>query len=167
MTILAIDPGTTETAWCLFRDGLPRLFAKEPNAAVRLMVGNPPEPISLVAIEMVASYGMPVGREVFETVRWIGRFEEMADPVPVVLVYRQEVKRHLCRSSKANDATIRQALLDRFGPGREAAIGTKKAPGPLYGVSGDVWSALAIACVVSDRLASGSNLAPTADGPRP
>lgn len=150
--LLSIDPGTTESAWCLWRDGLPRLFAKEPNASVRLLVRDPPEPIGLVAIEMVASFGMPVGREVFETVRWIGRFEEVAaERVPVVMVYRQEVKIHLCRSPKANDATIRQALLDRFGPGRELAIGTKKAPGPLYGISVDVWSALAIACTVADR----------------
>ena len=151
MTLLAIDPGTTESAWVLWRDGAPRLFAKEPNAAVRLLVRDPPEPIDRVAVEMVASYGMPVGREVFETVRWIGRFEESAGQVPVVLVYRQEVKLHLCHSAKANDAAIRQALLDRFGPGREQAIGTKKAPGPLYGISGDVWSALAIAVTVSDR----------------
>ena len=154
MTILCVDPGTTESAWCLFREGLPRLFAKEPNAAVRLLVRDPPEPVELVAIEMVASYGMAVGREVFETVRWIGRFEEVAaERWPVVMVYRQEVKLHLCHSPRANDATIRQALLDRFGPGREAAMGTKKAPGPLYGVSGDVWSALAIACTVADRIA--------------
>lgn len=156
MTLLAIDPGTTETAWLLLRDGLPRLFAKEPNAAVRSLVMHPPEPIDLIAIEMVACYGMPVGREVFETVRWIGRFEEAAEPINVILVYRQEVKLHLCHSNKANDATIRQALVDRFGPGKDAAIGKKNSPGPLYGISGDVWSALAIACTVSDRIASGN-----------
>ncbi|HET6477318.1 MAG TPA: hypothetical protein VFH93_14740 [Thermoleophilia bacterium] len=41
------------------------------------------------------------------------------------------------------DANIRQALLDRFGG--PAAVGRKAAPGPLYGIARDVWSALAIA----------------------
>jgi hypothetical protein len=41
---------------------------------------------------------------------------------------------------KAKDANIRQALIDKIGP-----QGTKKDPGPTYGISKDVWSALAIA----------------------
>jgi hypothetical protein len=60
------------------------------------------------------------------------------------------VKLHLCKSTKANDASIRQALIDRYGPGKERAIGTKKAPGPLYGVKADVWAALALAVTWHD-----------------
>jgi hypothetical protein len=37
-------------------------------------------------------------------------------------------------------------MIDRFGPGKEKAIGRKATPGPLYGVKKDIWSALAIAC---------------------
>jgi hypothetical protein len=57
---------------------------------------------------------------------------------------RATVKAHLCRSAKAKDSNVRQALIDLFG-GKENAIGTKKTPGPLYGISGDVWAALAVA----------------------
>ena len=39
---------------------------------------------------------------------------------------------------------IRTAILDRFG-GKDSAIGKKANPGVLYGLSGDCWSALAIA----------------------
>ncbi|MBA3588497.1 hypothetical protein [Methylibium sp.] len=154
MNLLCIDPGPTESAWLRYADGVPVAWAKTENDAVAalLRLSKP----CRVAIEMVACYGMPVGREVFETCVTIGRFAQIAEDrgCTVEMVYRQEVKLHLCRSNKANDATIRQALLDRFGPGRDLAIGTKKAPGPLYGVSGDVWSALAVACTVADRSAA-------------
>ena len=86
---------------------------------------------------------MPVGREVFETVYWIGRFAQAAQPVEHTLVSRGAVKMHLCGSKRAKDSNIRQALIDRFGG--SAAIGRKADPGPLYGISGDVWSALAVA----------------------
>jgi hypothetical protein len=60
----------------------------------------------------------------------------------------------LCGSSRANDATIRQALLDRYGPGREKAVGTKANPGPLYGIKADLWQALALAVTYSDQMAT-------------
>ena len=75
----------------------------------------------------------------------------MAD---VYRIPRKEVVTALCGSSKANDASVRQALIDRYG-GKEKAIGKKKAPGPLYGVTKDVWSALAVAIVWQDRRAGG------------
>ena len=86
---------------------------------------------------------MPVGREVFDTVFWSGRFAQ-AWGASFALLPRREVKLHLCHSAKATDATIRQALLDQFG-GKERAIGTKKTPGPLYGIHKDLWSCLALA----------------------
>ena len=88
------------------------------------------------AIEMVASYGMPVGKTVFETCVWIGRFDACED---ATLVYRKDVKMHLCGSMRAKDSNIRQALIDKLG--KEV---TK-------GVSKDVWSALAVAVTVSER----------------
>ncbi len=97
----------------------------------------------VVVIEKVESYGMAVGAEVFDTVLWAGRFAEAAHRVPVVMLPRRAVKLALCADSRAKDANIRQALIDRFGG--SAAIGRKAAPGPLYGISRDVWSALAIA----------------------
>jgi hypothetical protein len=99
---------------------------------------------------MIASYGMPVGAEVFDTCVWIGRFvEAWCFTEYTSLVYRKDVKLHMCNSPRANDATIRQAVIDRFG-GKEKAIGNKKQPGPLRGVSGDVWQALALAITWSE-----------------
>jgi len=107
-----------------------------------------------VAIEMIASYGMPVGREVFETCVWIGRFVEMAGG-SWAPVYRREVKLALCGSPRANDANVRRAILDLFprtGGGATPQIGTKGAPGPLYGVSRDIWAAIGVGITYQVRL---------------
>ncbi len=142
MKLLAIDPGTTESAWVLW-DGVGISgHGKYPNDAMlayldtfaRFSEGTH------CCIEMVASFGMPVGAEVFETVYWIGRFAERFGVQKVTRLTRNEIKNHLCHSSRAKDANIRQAIIDRLGP-----VGTKKAPGPCYGLSGDVWSAVAVA----------------------
>jgi hypothetical protein len=102
-----------------------------------------------VAIEMIASYGMPVGREVFETCVWIGRFQQaLESPGTAELVYRKDVKLHLCGSPRAKDGNVRQALIDLFpatGGGKTPQIGTKKQPGPLYGMSSHAWAALGVA----------------------
>ena len=102
-----------------------------------------------LAVEMIASYGMPVGASVFETCVWIGRFIE-AWGGPWYYVYRREVKLYLCDSARAKDGNVRQSLIDRFGPGRRLAIGTKKAPGPLYGFKADMWAALGVAVTFAD-----------------
>jgi hypothetical protein len=106
---------------------------------------------------MIASYGMAVGKEVFETCVWIGRFiENWRDPDAAKLVYRKDVKMFLCGTTKAKDANIRQALIDSYpatGGGAIPQIGTKNAPGPLYGVSSHVWPALGVALTAENQLA--------------
>ena len=105
---------------------------------------------------MVASYGMPVGREVFETCVWIGRFAEILARTTgrePRLVCRRDVKLHHCHSPRANDATIRQALVDRFAYGQpNHGKGTKKQPGWFYGFHADIWQAYALAVATADRL---------------
>lgn len=80
----------------------------------------------ILAIEMVASYGMPVGETVFETCVWIGRFIEHLNRFAIkdyFKIYRKDEKMNICHSMKAKDSNIRQALIDRFGE-----VGTKKNP---------------------------------------
>jgi hypothetical protein len=141
-SILAIDPGTNHSAWLRYDGSRPQGFGITANDVLvrALRSGGLPD---VVVIEKVESYGMAVGAEVFDTVLWAGRFAEAAHRVPVVLLPRRAVKLALCGDSRAKDANIRQALLDRFGG--SAAVGRKAAPGPLYGIARDVWSALAIA----------------------
>ncbi len=155
--ILAIDPGSEQSAWCVYENGKPTAFAKEDNAIVLERVRASLSHVSVV-IEMIQCQGMPVGAEVFETCIWIGRYasacimEDCRNTTAIERITRNQIKQHICRSSKANDATIRQAILDRYG-GRDRAIGKKKIPGPLYGMSGDCWAALAVAITAAETSA--------------
>ena len=154
MRILAIDPGNEQSAYVLLKDGYLVEFGKLDNEQ---LLGQLPSLVGYfdsAAIEMVACYGMPVGKEVFDTALWVGRYKQKLVDLgrQVDLVFRKDVKMHLCCTLKGvNDATIRQALIDRYGPGKDKAIGTKKAPGPLYGVSKDVWAALAVGVTWLDQ----------------
>lgn len=153
-TILAIDPGPELSAYALIdADNChPLKVGKISNDQLRddLLWGRLES--DRVGIEMVASYGMPVGVEVFETVVWIGRYLELLQGTcPVQRVFRREVKLHLCESPRANDATITQALVDRFAPGApNRGKGTKAAPGWFYGFAADMWQAYALAAYLAD-----------------
>ena len=139
--ILAIDPGTTHSGVVLFDGENPVTSGIQENHDVLAIIADHRGP---VAIEMIASYGMAVGAEVFETCVWIGRMAQVAGMGRVRLVFRREVKQHICNSTKAKDANVRQALIDRWG-GKAKAIGTSKQRGPLYGIKSHAWPALGVA----------------------
>jgi hypothetical protein len=147
MTILALDPGPVQTGFCCYDGARVLRCGVLPNDDMLDAVRHTPN--QRLAIEMIASYGMAVGREVFETCVWIGRFQQAwRAPEAVELVYRKDVKMHLCGTPRAKDANIRQALLDLFpatGGGATPQVGTKGKPGPLFGVSTHVWPALGVA----------------------
>ncbi|WP_242421714.1 hypothetical protein [Achromobacter xylosoxidans] len=151
--ILALDPGTDKTGWCLLLGDRVIGSGVEPNDQMLAKVLA--RGATTLAVEMIASYGMPVGREVFETCVWIGRFVQ-AWGGAVEMVYRKDVKMHLCGTAKAKDGNVRQAILDlypRTGGGATPQVGTKGRPGPLYGVSTHAWAALGVAITARHRLA--------------
>ena len=135
--ILALDPGTTHTAFVQFDQAKIVDHGHLPNTEIRqILIGRE---YDRVACEMIASYGMAVGSSTFETCVWIGRFIEVAR-VDVELIFRKDIKLFLCGTMRAKDANIRQALLDKIGP-----QGTKAQPGPTYGIKSHSWAALAVA----------------------
>lgn len=172
--IIGIDPGPKESGVAIMV--LPELSLESfvsANAPVEqyLATGHKtPAPV-VVAIEMVANYGMAVGESTFRTCVQIGRFEKACEQVLVEEVYRGEVKTILCGDKKAKQTNIIQQITDMFG-GKEKAIGAVKCsrckgkgwfgagrpectacrgtgwkypPGPLAAVKSHAWSALAIA----------------------
>lgn len=155
MKIIGIDPGNVFSAYCVIRteDLKPIDFGKLDNNELReYLMGDGMNGVERAAIEMVASYGMPVGREVFDTCRWVGRYEEIllrrTGTLPTT-IYRQQEKIHICHSAKANDATIRRALIDRFAQhDLKNGKGTKKNPDWFYGFRADCWAAYSV-CLVA------------------
>ena len=151
MRIFAIDPGNEASAYALVELPDFRIIEKGkiPNGELldmcRSITG---ESADIAAIEMISSYGMPVGREVFETCVWIGRFMG-ATPKGLKFVYRLDEKLCLCHDTRANDASIRRALIDRYAKHDfKTGRGTKKAPDVFFGMKSDIWSAIAV-CVTA------------------
>ncbi len=150
--ILAIDPGPVESAYVLWDGSRLFDFGKVPNARLLELLhsGRYMAHVEHCAIEMIASFGMPVGASVFETCVWIGRFMQVFGADKCDRITRNTVKNHICHSSKARDGSVRQAIIDRFG-GKERAVGRKANPGILHGVAGDVWQALAVCLTFFDQ----------------
>ena len=151
MKILGIDPGTTESGWVIYDTENHSIIdngISENNETIELIDTMD---FDVMAIEMVASYGKPVGKETFETVYWIGRFAEKARSfgISVERYYKKtDINPAICFNSNVKDAMIRRALLDMFpktGGGKEPSIGTKKQPGALYGINSHMFPALAVA----------------------
>jgi hypothetical protein len=148
MIVFSIDPGPETSAYVLIDDGkIADLSNSCSNHDLKSLLSM--NQYKIVAIEKIASFGMPVGAEIFETVFWSGRFAEAAkaNQSIVLRVPRMDVKMNLCNNAKAKDANIRQALIDRMGP-----VGNAKPPGPTFGVAGDGWAALAVAVTVLDKV---------------
>jgi hypothetical protein len=158
--ILAIDPGPAESGFVIVdRTCAPIRFGKILNRDLlrALEQGHDHQHLAgvdHVAIERIASYGMPVGEDVFHTCFWIGRFDHAARWATTrELIKRGPIKLHLCHTSKAKDPNVTQALIDRFAPGvRNKGKGTKAEPGWFYGFAGDVWQASAVAVYYADQL---------------
>jgi len=155
MSIIALDPGTLQTGYVIM-DGLDviehGIVNNDEMLAMLFTVCNDtpisaPRYCNQMAYEMIASYGMPVGAEVFDTCIWIGRFLEMFGANVCTPVFRRDVKSALCNANNAKDSNVRQAILDlypRVGGGKTPQVGTSKQPGPLYGVTSHVWPAIGV-----------------------
>jgi Holliday junction resolvasome RuvABC endonuclease subunit len=134
--ILGIDPGTVQSAFVYWDADQKRIIDKGilPNEDMLHYIINYYKlgsNMDVMVIEGIASFGMPVGKEVFATCIWIGRFWQ-ACQYPVRLLYRREVKMFLCGNMRAKDGNIRQALMDMLE--KDACKGVHK----------DMWSALSI-----------------------
>ena len=126
---------------------------------------RPHEHALRVVCEYITSYGATVGRSTFETIFWTGMFLSVGYPYqklprkapwgpnPDQYGFQDDpwyegVCNHLLHRNTGTDAQINSVLKHRFpqtGGGKTPSVGTKAQPGPLYGIKGHEWSALAVA----------------------
>lgn len=153
MYILGIDPGPKQSAFVYWDTDKNQILLKDKidnDVMMSRIAGVYSDCVmqGYVVIEMIQSFGMPVGMETFETVFWIGRFYQNVFLIPTLTVdrvLRKDIKMNMCGTTKAKDANIRQALIDRFG-----VPGTKKNPGMMYGLHKDMIQAFAVAVTYFD-----------------
>jgi hypothetical protein len=141
MVCIGIDPGPELSAYACLEGKIIRGWGKVPNPDLLLLI--PGWQNAVLTLEGLQCYGMPVGESTFQTAIWLGRFIQKAVECHInwQVVKRSDVKYYLCGAkAKLKDKDVREALVQKYG-----LPGTKKEPGPTYGISGDGWSALALA----------------------
>lgn len=146
--ILGIDPGENASGVVLYESDTKRVLwshavqVAELETLVAIGWNEMPD---VIVCENIVAMGIPFSSNLRATCRHIDRLELLAEQRQIrwEFVTRNQVKIALCgRCSGVKDANIACAVQERFG-GRVAALGKKKSPGPLHGVSGHCWQALA------------------------
>lgn len=125
MFFLGIDPGSSESAYALitYDEGeCPYQILdsdKVENKELLRMIADDEWGLGklTVAIEGLQSYGMSVGREVFDTAYMIGRLQQLCDTIghDWVVHNRPVYAKAICGTNKVSDAILRQALLLKYG----------------------------------------------------
>lgn len=154
MIVYGLDPGTTKSALVGIYPETLEIAHKELDSNKVILHslsnisglhhGHPHHHgEAVLAVEFLQSYGMPVGRSVFQTCVWIGRFMERWEH-ELVFYARPTIAAHITGIGRAKDSDVRRALITRLGDWRKG--------GPLEGIKKDLWSALAVAVAHVDGI---------------
>ena len=161
MIILAIDPGPTHCGVALYDSAAERAIQAHKSLTVPEVVYLLCDPglrahmlghVDLVAIERPQFSGQRnASAELLRTAEVVGRLQQRALDcgLTVSLLTRREVCRELHVSGAGKDGQVRTAMIEEHGGSKEVAVGTKKNPGKLYGVTSHAWQALGLAYVAA------------------
>ncbi len=151
MRIAAIDPGTDQSGFVTLEFPSLKVLDKDFIRNEQLLAfirSTQPDWFNVLIIERIEHYGMRVGREVFDTCYWSGKFAEAYYPGRVEMVSARETRIILCGTARAKKSEVHQAVRDWMAVFHKVQVkqlkGTKKNPGPLYGFSNHMWSALGL-----------------------
>lgn len=167
MRLLAIDPGTTHSAYAMIRDDYSIISAaKVSNGELLALVkGGEWDEMAIECMEARHVVNGVIGAETYDTCYWIGRYMQAAEDrgKPVHQIYRAQERSRLVPTKKNKlpkhpdyvgagaDSQIRATLIRRFakhdmknGKGRAACKDT------FYGFAKDMWSAFGIGVVYLD-----------------
>lgn len=147
MIVLGIDPGPLKSGIIRW-DGKKQWGAEIiDNMDLFAYLMDAPEDLIVVEI-MSSSYSHVAGKDIMQTQLWAGKFLGAFDKYKIE-VFRSQVSKYFCNITGANDAQLKSGIVDIVDPMREfgkLGKGTKKNPGPLYGISeSHIWDALAYA----------------------
>lgn len=140
---MGVDSGTTQSGYIVLENVLDKIKIKEfgivGNDEIFKLFEKYSTNRAVICIEMINPMGVKIGRSTIDTVFWVGRFFDRSKTLGCepVLIERQTVKKTLCPKMRANDSTIRSALIKIYGE-----PGTKKNPGLTYGIKSHIWQAL-------------------------
>lgn len=177
MRLLAIDPGTAQSAYVVL-DEKYRIFnaGKVENSVILDIIAQTPGLDRLVIEDMEPRYtsgdrsaaGAVMGTSTIQTLKWMGQFDRQATlrGLPVGWICRREERSALIPTKKNGlpplpmgapahaDGQIRAALIQRFARYDTATgKGTKKEPDTFFGFAGDMWQAMAVGVTWLDKSA--------------
>lgn len=145
MKVLAIDPGDKESGFVIIQPTKDRRLNSKfslirhgniPNFDLLKIITSNSEGVEVGLIEMIQSYGKPVGESIFNTCRWIGKFElRMNDNSwRTALVFRKSIINfHLSSAAVKNpDSLIRKKMMAKY-------------PQESKGITKHSWQALGLA----------------------
>jgi Holliday junction resolvasome RuvABC endonuclease subunit len=151
--LVGVDPGPTTSGLVVYdvddRKVL-RSYARADLAQVRMEIEELSGVFGPMEGEVVCecTQAGPPSTSVVKTTEVVGRVMERCHMarVPCHTYYRREVLQALHCARKGNkDSLVRVALIEMHGGDKRTAVGNKKNPGPLYGVSSHAWQALGVA----------------------
>lgn len=165
--ILAIDPGSKQSGYVI-ADPLNKEkpvweHGHVPNRELleAIWYGTFPTGPNRVVIEDFEPWSLHPSSHQQLTVLWTGQFlaaTEYALATKPALLRRKEVCYWLTGDPNCKTAGIRRELIDRYGPGQDKAIGTKKrGKGPLHGMKAHEFDALALAVVWAEKMSKSCN----------
>jgi len=132
MRIIGIDPGQYESAYVLVPEIGPLECLYTDNEKIVRRVYGLWSRAHHLAIEGIEYRESPTGSSTFETCYWIGEFRAIWRIYCQVDLERFRIIKPRTIRQVLGGNKIKHILWERYGPGRDKAVGTKKNPGPLY-----------------------------------
>lgn len=175
MKIMAIDPGTTESAYVILDDQYQILSAdKVGNDVILSIIADAPGLDAVIIEDIEPRYsstdrsaaGAVMGQSTIETIKAFGRFSWQASlrGLMVGSIFRRDERSCLIPTKKNGlpplpenapkhaDGQIRVSLVRRFARhDKERGRGTMANPDTFYGFHGDMWQAMAVGVTWLDR----------------
>lgn len=175
MKIMAIDPGTTESAYVILDDQYQIISAdKVGNDVILSIIADAPGLDAVIIEDIEPRYsstdrsaaGAVMGQSTIETIKAFGRFSWQASlrGLMVGSIFRRDERSCLIPTKrnglpplpetapKHADGQIRASLIRRFARhDQERGRGTKANPDTFYGFHGDMWQAMAVGVTWLDQ----------------